>query len=38
MADAEGFEPPRRMNVLSVFKTDLFSHLSKHPHGDAIES
>ncbi len=38
MADAEGFEPPRRYRVLSVFKTDPFSRLGKHPHGDAIEA
>ena len=25
MAEEEGFEPPRRLNVLSVFKTDPFS-------------
>ena len=25
MAEKEGFEPPRRVNALSVFKTDPFS-------------
>lgn len=31
MADAEGFEPPLTVKPLSVFKTEPFSHLGKHP-------
>ncbi len=31
MEEEEGFEPPRRFHDLSVFKTELFSHLSIPP-------
>lgn len=32
MAEAEGFEPPRALRRLSVFKTDPFSRLGKLPY------
>ena len=31
VAEMEGFEPPRRFLDLSVFKTELFNHLSTSP-------
>ena len=31
MAEKEGFEPPRDFHLLSVFKTDPFSHLGISP-------
>lgn len=32
MAEIEGFEPPRAVKHLSVFKTEPFSHLGKSPN------
>ena len=31
MAEEEGFEPPRALRRLSVFKTDPFNHLGTPP-------